>query len=289
MYWLQRSFIYFPTRSGPIAPHAADLPAGQVHTIQVTADDGVLLHGWHILPKGERAARSQDCDGRWTAQRGLVLYFPGNAGNRSYRVDEFCILTRIGLHVFLVDYRGYGENAGRPSEAMLTADARAVWNYATGVRGVPPEQIFLYGESLGGAVAVSLASTLSEAGTPPAGLILRSTFSSLVDAGSYHFPWLPVGWALKDRYPSVEQIKKVTCPILQIHGTADSIVPISLGRRLFEAAPEVSWNGIAKRFVELPNADHNDLPWVADKELEVAIAAFVDQVRAAPTIGQRRP
>lgn len=275
---LQRSLIYFPTQEGPIKPEDAELPPGQVHTITLHADDDVELHGWHILPDGRSAANRAECDHELALGRRLVLYFSGNAGNRQYRVDEFRIFTGLGLDVFLFDYRGYGDNSGSPNEESLAADARAVWRYAIQERNVAPERIILYGESLGGGVAVRLAAEMCEAGTPPAGLVVRSTFSSLVDVGAFHYPWLPVRLALNERYPSTERIAQVSCPFLQIHGGKDTIIPIELGRRLFEAAPDASSSGLNKEFVDIPTADHNDLIFVGETEFRSAIHEFLNQL-----------
>jgi uncharacterized protein len=153
-----------------------------------------------------------------------------------------------------------------------------VWRYVTDLRGVARQRVLLFGESLGGGVAVRLAAELCRRGTPPGGLILRSTFSSLVDVGAYHYPWLPVRWLLVDRFSSAEQIPDVTCPLLQFHGVRDTIVPITLGRRLFAAAPEKSSAGVAKRFVELARADHNDVVLVAQPELHRALGEFLESL-----------
>ena len=139
-------------------------------------------------------------------------------------------------------------------------------------------RIILYGESLGGGVAVRLAADLSQAGPAPAGLVLRSTFPSLVEAGEYHYPFLPVRFALIDRFDSAGRIADVTCPILQLHGVRDVIMPIKLGRRLFAAAPERSSTGTAKQLVELRNAGHNDVTLVAEKELREAIQGFLHKL-----------
>ena len=272
---LQRSLIYFPTREARIEPEDADLPRGQVHTVRIETADHLELHGWHVLADGRSAASRDECDRELEMGRPLALYFSGNGGNRRFRVPEFCILTSLGVDVFIFDYRGYGDNLGSPSEEMIAADARAIWNYATQSRKVQPDRIILYGESLGGAVAVRLAAELCESDAPPAGLILRSTFSSLVDAGAHHYPWLPVKLGLVDRYPSIERIGQVTCPILQIHGMKDFIMPIKLGRRLFEAAPTRSSSGIANEFVPLPNASHNDVTLIAEEELRTTVGEFL--------------
>jgi pimeloyl-ACP methyl ester carboxylesterase len=276
--FLQRSLIYLPTRQAPIEPRDAGLPRGQVHAVTVRAQDQVELHGWHILADGHSAASRVECDRELASGRRLVLFFSGNAGNRCYRPPEFSILTRLGVDVFIFDYRGYGDNLGSPTEALLTSDARTIWNYATQDRDVSPDRIILYGESLGGAVAIRLAAELSKTDVLPAGLIVRSTFSSLVEAGEYHYPWLPVRLALVDRFDSLGRIAEVECPILQLHGTRDTIMPIELGQRLFAAAPERSTTGIAKRFVKLRNANHNDVTDVAAAELSEAIDEFLGQL-----------
>jgi len=280
---LQRRLIYFPEREARIDPQDAGLSVGRVHTITLTTDDDIRLHGWHVLPNGQAAADRDACDRQLDLGRPVVLYFSGNAANRQYRPQEFEVFTRLGCDVFIFDYRGYGENAGSPSEEALAADAQATWKYATEQRNVAPGRIILYGESLGGGVAVRLAAEVSEAGTPPGALILRSTFTSLVDMGSYHYPWLPVRLVMVDRFPSVERIPAVKCPILQIHGAQDTIIPIKFGRKLFETAPDASATGIPKRFVELSEADHNNVIRRAEPEMAQAVGEFLESVFDRPT------
>ena len=252
--FFQRSLIYHPSRE---IPNPAVLkPADDAVTIRT--EDGLDLHAWWL--------RARASDGTAAAEGSvpkpvnpLVVYFCGNAGDRSDRFREFEILTAAGADVLCCDYRGYAENAGSPSEEGLARDARAVWNYATRVRNVPPAKIVLLGESLGGGVAVRLASEVCGQGAPPGGLIVRSSFSSLSDVAAMHVPWIPGRWILIDRFPSAERIAKVTSPILVLHGRRDEIVAFELGRKLFDAAPKDSTNGYANRFVELPRADHNDV------------------------------
>jgi pimeloyl-ACP methyl ester carboxylesterase len=119
---------------------------------------------------------------------------------------------------------------------------------------------------------VRLAAELCERQTAPAALILRSTFTSLVDVGCYHYPWLPVRLVLTERYPSAERAPAVTCPVLQLHGVNDTIVPLHLGKKLFDAFPSTAASGMAKRFVTLTDADHNDVLWVADDEMRAALS-----------------
>lgn len=256
---LQRSLIYMPTRQAPIETREAGLPAGRVHDIVVPAADGQSLHGWHFLPANSPAHTDAECDRLLAKASWVVLYFSGNAGHRGYRAAEADLLNRLDCHVFLVDYRGYGDNGGDPSEEAFAKDAESVWRYATVTRQVPPHKILLFGESLGGGVAVRLAADRCDRGERPGGLILRATFPSLVAVAGWHYPWLPVQWAMQERYPSVERIPRVTCPVLHFHGTRDSIVPEKMGRQLFAAAPAQSTNGVEKRYVDLPGVDHNDI------------------------------
>jgi fermentation-respiration switch protein FrsA (DUF1100 family) len=233
----QRRLIYQPTRAETIDPEFSGVGRDRVENVDVDTADGLKLHGWFLRavpasprPTGERAGNGS------VPASPVVIFFPGNAGHRGYRAIELDLISHLGADVYLFDYRGYGDNAGSPSEENFAADARAVWRTVTGTRGASPSNVVLLGESLGGGVATRLAAELCQAGTPPGGLILKSTFSSLVDVAAYHFWWLPVRALMIDRFPSAERIATVTCPILVIHGTADTIVPLSSGRRLFDAA-----------------------------------------------------
>jgi pimeloyl-ACP methyl ester carboxylesterase len=278
---LQRSLIYLPDREPQIDPQDAGLSPGRVHTITLKTDDGLELHGWHVLPPDQSATDRKQSDQQLALGRPVVLYFSGNAGNRAWRIPEFEVFTQLGCDVCVFDYRGYGENPGSPSEEHLAADATAAWRYVTQTRRIEPRRLILFGESLGGGVAVRLAAEQCAAGTPPGGLVLRATFSSLPDAAAYHYPWLPVRWLLVDRYPSVQRMPQVTCPILHIHGRRDTIIPIELGKRLFDAAPPQSASGIPKRFVELPAADHNDILNVAGAKFQAAVGELVGQLGEA--------
>lgn len=275
----QRKLIYVPTTSDRLFAADARLPDGNVHDIAIETGDGLTLHGWHFLPGLKVCDSREACDRELSGDAVLVLYFHGNAGNRKTREFDCRPFTTSGCHVFLFDYRGYGDNPGSPSETALTADALRIWKYATGPRGVPPNRIVIFGESLGGGVATELAASLCEAGTPPGGLILEGTFSSLCDAGQYHYPWLPVRWCLFDRYESVARIPAVTCPILQIHGERDRVVPISLARKLFEAAPARSAGGVAKRFVACPHDGHNE---ISEPKFKRCLREFLESIGGSP-------
>jgi hypothetical protein len=276
--FLQRSLIYAPSRVPAVNGIDAGLTEQQAHPISLTAADGLVLNGWHVTGMGRQCADRAACDRRLAEGKPVFLFFSGNAAHRGRRGPTFSFLTSFDADLFVFDYRGYGDNPGRPSEQALADDARAVWKYATVGRNIAPERIVLFGESLGGGVATRLAAELCQAGTPPGGLVLCATFSSLVDAAAYHYPWIPVGLVLVDRFPSRDLIGQVTCPILQVHGTQDSIVPIELGRKLFDAAPAQSANGLSKRFVEFPDADHNDILETSQPQFRRALKEFLQEL-----------
>lgn len=277
--YFQRRLLYVPT-AAPELPVALYGGLGAGEDVVFRTDDGLDLHGWHLLPAGRRLSSRAEFDRDLIhSQDWVILFFPGNGGNRRHRDLDFKLLTRLPAHVFAFDYRGYGENPGSPSEAKLAEDAQAAWKYVTGTRQVPANRVLIYGESLGGGVATRLASELCLQKTPPAGLILCSTFSSMVDTASHHYPWLPVRTILKDRYPSVTRIRDVTVPLLMLHGKLDRIVPYPLGRQLFAAAPDKSLSGLAKTFVDLPRADHNDILFTDEKRYVDGLTAFVNSLR----------
>jgi pimeloyl-ACP methyl ester carboxylesterase len=275
---LQRSLIYHPHRVREVSAKELGWETGRVVPLRVTVSDNAVLHGWHVLPPGRSARDVRESDQELKLGRPVVLFFSGNGGDRGGRSEWFEMLSECGCDVFAFDYRGYAENEGAPSEAAFAADAQAIWKHLTTDRGVAANRIVLFGESLGGGVAIRLASEACEAKTPPRGLIVRSTFTSMVDVGSHHYPWLPVGLVLVDRYPSLERMPRVTCPLLVMHGQRDTIVPFEHGRRLFDAALAKATTGIAKRFLDLPTSDHNDVATTAESAVRRALREFLSDI-----------
>ncbi len=280
--YFQRSLIYHPNRCERLLGDKAD--------ITVRSHDGLELHGWLSLAGTPRGTDSADIKQVLAAGQPVVLFFPGNAGNRSDRDIQFRVLGSLNAHVLLVDYRGYADNPGKPSEANFAKDARSVWNKLTQDLDVPPQRIVIYGESLGGGVATRLASELCQEGIEPGGLIIQSTFSSLVAVAQAHFPVAPVSLLLVDRYPSDQRIKEVTCPILQIHGQQDTIVSFSIGQKLFDAAPETSSQGIGKQQIVMPHTDHNDVySELSDHDKLIdGLKGFLDEVDHRSKTGVNR-
>ena len=179
---------------------------------------------------------------------GVLLYLHGNAGNISHRYDQIHLLMFLGISVFIIDYRGYGRSEGKPSEKGLYLDARAAWSCLTGGRRVDPGNIVVLGNSLGGAVAIDLAS---DGGAAPAGLIVQSSFTSAPDMAKLVMPVVPRSW-IRTKMDSVVKIDRVDCPKLFVHSRADEIVPYELGQRLYEAA------SAPKQFYTVEGAGHND-------------------------------
>jgi uncharacterized protein len=245
---LQRRLIYFPLSDVP-PPAAVGLPTAE--EISFAAGDGVTLHGWFVPAT--------------TASSGLTaIVFNGNAGHRGYRAPLAAMMATMGVATLLFDYRGYGDNAGEPSEEGLAQDARAAYDYVIGRRDVDRTRLVYYGESLGAAVAVRLSTERS-----PRALILRSPFTSLLDVGRHHYPFLPVAMLLRDRYPSIARIASVSCPVLVVTAAHDSVVPSAQSHRLYEAAPS------PKRLVVIDSVDHNDGELAVGLRVETEIRRFL--------------
>jgi hypothetical protein len=216
--------------------------------VSIKTDDGETLHGW-IIPH-ENA-------------RSTLLYFHGNAGNIADRVESIQLLNSIGLNIFIIDYRGYGQSTGTPSERGTYRDARAAWDFLTSAQNIPAENIVIYGRSLGGAIAVDLAMH-----TNPAALILGSTFTRAKDMAKNLIPYVPTGFLLSIRYNSLRKIKKILCPVLITHSKEDDLIPFSMGKRLYQEARE------PKRFVEL-HGGHNDNIYVSREKYLSALDKFL--------------
>jgi uncharacterized protein len=196
---------------------------------------------------------------------GVVLFLHGNAGNLSHRMDSIAMFHRLGYAVLIFDYRGYGRSSGHPSEAGLHQDAETAWAYLTGARGVAPENIVLFGESLGGALAAHLAARQR-----PGALVLASVFTSVPDLAADLYPWLPARWLARLRYDTRAVLAQADCPVLVAHSPDDEIVPFRHGQRLFEAAAQ------PKVFLPLAGG-HNDGFIFMRKDWVEALAGFLQQ------------
>lgn len=197
------------------------------------------------------------------------LYLHGYSGNIGKNLEHTHRLHQLGYHVLLVDYRGYGKSlgAGKPSETKVYEDAEAAWNYLTKVRGVKPQQAFIYGHSLGGAIAIDLATHHPEA----AGLITESTFTSMQAVGELNYRFLPIGFLLNQRFESLQKIATLKMPLLLIHGTWDAKIPVAMARQLYAAAPQ------PKTLLLIEGGEHNNTGSIGWVEYRNGVTVFVQE------------
>ncbi len=248
---IERRLIYFPTRADGDTPTPRIAGASAVEEVWLDAPDGVRLHGLY--------ARAADAFAD-------LLFFHGNAGNLYDRLDNVALLVASGISVLIVDYRGYGKSEGEPSEPALYADAALAYRHLTDEREVEPARLVVFGRSLGSAVAIDLAVR-----EPVAALIAESAFTSARELGRLHYSWMPglLLRAMSHEFDSLSKVRRLKAPALFVHGDRDTIVPIEMGRRLYEAAPE------PKEWYEIRGAGHNDTVAVGGAEYMRRIVAFV--------------
>jgi uncharacterized protein len=231
--WGQTKLIFFPDRFLRVTPATYNLNYRDVW-IPV---DREQIHGWWI-PSSDVST--------------VLLYLHGNGSNNGDGVDLAANFRQLGLSVLTIDYRGYGKSSATfPNETRVYEDVEAAWNYLIDRQKIKPQNIFIYGHSLGGAIAIDLAKKHPEM----AGLIVFGTFTSMrdmVELNSF-FKILPLNWILTQKFDSITKIKSLQVPILIVHGTDDRIVPVTMSKDLFAAASE------PKKLVLIPGGDHNDL------------------------------
>jgi len=245
MYLQQPSMIFFPYPALAQTPTEWGLAYEDVF---LDTGDGVRLHGWYIPHHGSKQ---------------VLLFFHGNAGNISHRGASVEIFHRLGLNVFIFDYRGYGMSQGKTDEPGLYKDARAAWGYLINERGFEQEDIILFGRSLGGAVAAKLATQIQ-----PRGLILESTFSSARDVANAVIPILSRLIFLRYDFNTAAHVRRVACPVLVLHSPDDEIIPYHLGEKVFQAANE------PKSLVKM-KGDHNSGFLMNQADYERALGRFV--------------
>ena len=230
VFLFQSHLVFFPGTGREVVVTPQSYGLG-FEAVGIRTADGETLQAWWVPAEDAR---------------GVVLFFHGNAGNISHRLESILQFHHLGLNVFIFDYRGYGESEGAPTEAGTYRDAEAAWRYLVEARGLAPERIIYFGRSLGAAIAGWLATQ-----HPPRALIVESAFTSVPDFGAEIYPWLPVRLLARLRYPTREYLQSVKVPVLVIHSRDDEIVPFRHGESVHDAAKA------PKEFLEI-RGGHND-------------------------------
>jgi uncharacterized protein len=252
VYWQQARFIFVPSDK------IIDTPAKfgkSYEEVWLPMQPSGRLYGWWVPAKGTKT----------------LLYLHGSGANIGLDAKHVNRFNDMGISVFSFDYRGYGKSEGTfPSETAVYADAQRAWNYLTQERKIPSKDIFIYGHSLGGAIAIDLATHHPDA----AGLIVQSSFTSGVDMARNDF-WtaiFPADLLLKQRFESINKVPKIRLPVLFMHGEADRRIPFSMSDRLFAAS-----GSSHKQLHTFPGADHNDVAQVAGPAYTKAVMDFIHQ------------
>ena len=254
--FFERSMIFFPSPA-PTSGWPPEEPGVTLRELTLTAEDGQELHAvYGSVPEAPPT-------------RPVLLFCHGNAGNLA---DRYYFLRELVpfADVLLFDYRGYGKNAGSPSEHGLYADAQAAWTWLTTEHGVAPSRIVIFGRSLGGGPAAELATRV-----PAAGLILDSTFTSIPAMAQRAFPFVP-RFLVSTKFDTLSKLPRITSPVLVIHSDVDEVIPYAMGRALFEAASEPkAWHGIE-------GAGHNETLHVGGRPYLEALRSFSQSCVPAP-------
>lgn len=244
--WLENHVVFYPVSKMVASPKDEGLAYKEVSFF---AQDGTRLQGWLFPLPGEAP---------------IVVHFHGNAENISHCLQFAQNLLTQGIEVFLVDYRGYGKSVGSPSEQGIYLDGDAAYRYLAEQEEYQPERIVLFGRSLGGAVAIEVARRREIRA-----LIVESAFTSTREMAKTMFPFCLIAPVLPVRYDNIGKIAAVKAPKLFIHSADDEIVPFTMGRALFEAAPP------PKYFFPLKDVGHNDSYLIEGEKYFRSIANFV--------------
>jgi len=248
--WFERQMVFFPSKYPAGFSRIETAARLNISDAWFNAEDGVKLHGWFV-PHTEPGA--------------TLLMCHGNAGNVSDRYEWLEMLHhRVPMNLFIFDYRGFGRSEGEPTEEGCYRDAIAALDWLRAQKSNLP--IIVHGHSLGSAVAVDLAQRAPD---QIAGLILESCFTNAADMARLMFGPIPLHWLTSMKWASDKKVGKMTIPKLFIHGERDAIIPLRLGKKLFEAA------ALPKELVVLPQADHNDTFLVGGEDYYQAICNFV--------------
>lgn len=217
VYLMQGRMLYLPDMPGRALTMTPTDAGMDYQDVSIETEDGVILHGWFIAGESSR----------------VLLFFHGNAGNISHRLDSIRQFRGLGLSVLIIDYRGYGQSSGRTTEKGIYRDAQAAWRYLTTDRGLSAGDIVLFGRSLGASAAAWLAKQQQ-----PLALIVESSFTSVPDIAQELYPWLPARWLSRLRHATRDYIRDVRCPVLIVHSRDDEIIPFHHGETIFASANE---------------------------------------------------
>jgi fermentation-respiration switch protein FrsA (DUF1100 family) len=228
LYIMQPVFLYSPIQEISDTPGELGM---YFENVVFETEDGLRLNGWYIPAENTQFT---------------VLFCHGNGGNIMHRLDSINIFYNFGLNCFIFDYRGYGSSEGKTSEEGTYLDAMAAYKWLTDEKKISPNDIVIFGRSLGGSIAAQLAIRVEARA-----LTIESAFTSYVDIGRRFYPYMPVRWFARFRYKTIDYIKDVRCPVMIIHSRNDEIMPFEFGRELYEVANE------PKEFVEIFGS-HND-------------------------------
>jgi uncharacterized protein len=233
LFFLQSRIVFRPSREMIGSPRDCGLPFEDV-VLRLAGNVKVL--GWWI--PGRQASK-------------VILYLPGGIGNMNRELSTLAWLANIGVNVLTIDYPGYGEASGRPSESGCYAAADAAWRYAVQQKGIAPQDVVIFGRSLGAAIAAHAASR-NECGT----LVIHSGVSSVPAVAARRYPFLPVYFFCYIRFNTLKYLRRCNCPTLVMHSIADRVIPFRHGEEIFRAASS------PKRFVKIPG-DHYTNEWHA--------------------------
>ena len=256
----EKKIIFHPAKfpEGYWNPDSLGLKAKD---ISFQSEDGVNLHGWFVPTSGARAT---------------LLWFHGNAGNLSHRLDNIQRLLPLKLNIFIFDYRGYGKSEGEPDEQGIYKDSQAAYNKVLELKGVSVDSLFLFGRSLGGICAVETALNNSARA-----LILESVFTSASDMSRKIMPLIPLGWAIRSKLDAINKVPELKLPKLFLHGDRDEIVPFDLGRKLYEAAAD------PKNFHIIRGAGHNDTYIMGGPDYYNSLDEFITETLKIPMTLQK--
>ena len=217
VYFMQSRMLYLPNVSGRELTMTPSDVGMDYQDVAIETTDGVTLHGWFI-------------DGRSSQ---VLLFFHGNAGNISHRLDSIRQFLNLGLSVLIIDYRGFGRSDGKTTEKGIYRDADAAWRYLTEDRGISASDIVIFGRSLGASVAAQLATQHQ-----PLALIVESSFTSVPDIAQELYWWLPARWLSRFNHATLDYVSNVHSPVLVVHSRDDEIIPFHHGEAIFAAANE---------------------------------------------------